>query len=361
MTTHEPRQAAAHAASRNAADMFGAMWNTETNVDPASVERMTNMELEGGAMSVDELNGGVEPWSDDEMEPPPAAAAAAPAPSAPSAPSAKKMGKQPVRMDADNYDDLFPASPARQKPKQKHPAPARARGKQASNARPRVVDDGDALYSSDEDGARLDASPFAPHAGEALLVSSDDEEDRPLNNRKPGDVAFSGAVPARPTIDMTPKTTHAANLKAQMRPLGTGRFGKQTRDERLTAGLRGDDATVRGVLGTTEPHPRGPRFERILALHQANEIPGVAALHATKTALAKYEIRHEELIVCPDEKRAERKRTREAMSRASVLYKRALEERVLQAQKQHDKWHKPPAAAAAAASFAAASSSTDPR
>lgn len=254
--------------------------------------------------------------------------------------------------------------------------PAGPRGKQASNARPRVVDDADDLWtSSDEDvlSSPINAPPKAARARAAngdIVLSSDDDEKQteagaearapPKGRKKKGDAAFSGSVPARPAVDMTPKTKHAADLLEQMMPLGTGRFNKQTRAQRLTAGLRGETETVRGVLGTTEPHPRGPRVEQILALHKAIEMPGVAQLHEAKHAVAKYTMRHEELITDPEERKTERMQRGGAMAQAAHDYRQAQFERLAQAQAQHDKWHKPPVVSEPQAGPSVASSSTDP-
>ena len=138
--------------------------------------------------------------------------------------------------------------------------------------------------------------------------------------------------PRRPNVDTTPKTKHATDLLDQLMPLGTGRFGKKTRDQRLTLGLSARTETVRGVLGTSAAHPRGARVEQIMALQTAIDTPDVLALHMAKHTAEKHTIRHEEMIVCPDERRTERMQRGGAMAQAINEYKQAHQVRVAQAQ-----------------------------
>lgn len=239
------------------------------------------------------------------------------------------------------------------KPKPKKIAAAGPRGLQGKDARPVVSN------LSDSDDNEWDALPTrraAPIGEDELCLSSDNEEEREGEGEGTpakrggggGGVAFTGSVPARPTVDMTPKTMHAAKLLEQMMPLGTGAFGKQTREQRLLAAPRGRTETVRGVLGTTEEHPRGPRAEQQLALKVAIDTPGAVQLFEAKynhqrqeTAQAKYVMRREELIANAAERKAERMKQHDVTLKACDMYKRAQADRVANAQRAQEAGRKP--------------------
>ena len=216
---------------------------------------------------------------------------------------------------------------------------AERRKAQRAEARPVVLD-----HETEAPDAAPD--PF-------LADDSDDEAESPTKraakgNGKGDKVMFSGAVPQRPTVDMVSKKTHAINLLDQMMPLGTGKFGKQTRAEReearearLLAPPRGETETVRGVLGTTEPHPRlGPRAEQIEALHQATWTPGARQAHETKHRMVR-----EELMSSLAEKRMHRMQYSAAVLDACADHSKSLAERARGA----DEAFRPSAAAAPAA------------
>jgi len=201
----------------------------------------------------------------------------------------------------------------------------------------------------------LDHETEAPEAAPDpfLADDSDDEAESPTKRAAKGKgkgdkVMFSGAVPQRPTVDMVSKKTHAINLLDQMMPLGTGKFGKQTRAEReearearLLAPPRGETETVRGVLGTTEPHPRlGPRAEQIEALHQATWTPGARQAHETKHRM----VREELMSSLAAEKRMHRMQYSAAVLDACADHSKSLAERARGA----DEAFRPSAAAPAA-------------